>query len=304
MNKIKTSSKFMDDYIFVEYEIFTTCNKKCSYCYNMNHYENRKYESSDYIIENISKIITNDKIILQLIGGEPILHKNFDDIINFIYNNKKEDFKLITFTHADHENQFFKNKMLELVKFKENVKINCSLHFEEMNFEQYENNILFLDNNFSEICIFILMDDNFMRRYDWFKRLINKTSNVSFFPLFYDESKSNLDFFKGLKYFNKLNDIINKNDCYLIINNIKYFYSEGKLQLFKHNKFSFLNYNCSIKYYEINKSGDIRLPCNRIVIENIKNLDKINNFFVERQTICKEKICQKNLMTSEMNKGL
>ena len=38
--------------------------------------------------------------------------ENFDEIINFIYDNKKDDLKLITFTHADHENQFFKNKIL------------------------------------------------------------------------------------------------------------------------------------------------------------------------------------------------
>lgn len=297
---IKTSSNFMNDYIFVEYEIFTTCNKKCSYCYNMNHYEDRNYETSEYIISNISKIITNDKIILQLIGGEPILHKNFNEIINFIYDNKKEDLKLTIFTHADHNNHFFEKKLFELIKFGNKAKINCSLHFEDINFKQYEDNILFLDKNFSEICIFILVDDNFMTNYDWFKELINKTSNVTFLPLFFDESKSNLDFFKQLKYFNKLKDIINKNDCFIIINDKKYFYSEGKLELFKKNKFSFLGNDCKIKYYEINKSGDIRLACNRSIIENLKNLDKINNFFVEKQTICKEKTCQKNLITSEM----
>jgi len=104
MKHIKTHNDFIGDHIIVEFEIFTLCDKSCSYCYNIPNNGPRFNNSIDDVLEGLKRIIDmdNKKIIIELIGGEPILHKHFEEIIDFIYKNKHEDHKLIIFTHADH----------------------------------------------------------------------------------------------------------------------------------------------------------------------------------------------------------
>lgn len=66
------------------------CNLNCSHC-NMfiPHYENPEHRSKDVIIEDIDLFFskTDYVSILHLVGGEPFLYPNIDDIIKHIIEN-------------------------------------------------------------------------------------------------------------------------------------------------------------------------------------------------------------------------
>ena len=66
------------------------CNLNCSHC-NMfiPHYENPEHRSKDIIIEDIDLFFnkTDYVSILHLVGGEPFLYPNIDDIIKHILKN-------------------------------------------------------------------------------------------------------------------------------------------------------------------------------------------------------------------------
>ena len=66
------------------------CNLNCSHC-NMfiPHYENPEHRSKDIIIEDIDLFFskTDYVSILHLVGGEPFLYPNIDDIIKHIIEN-------------------------------------------------------------------------------------------------------------------------------------------------------------------------------------------------------------------------
>lgn len=80
--------------------ITTKCTLKCRNCAAfMNHYTKRENQDVNVLISNFSKILDSiDGITeLELMGGEPFLHDNFDDILMWCIRQKKiRAIKIIT----------------------------------------------------------------------------------------------------------------------------------------------------------------------------------------------------------------
>jgi len=76
----------------IQWHITDNCNLRCKHCYQ-NTFSSEKdlpLESLIYIFENISDFLKqeNKKLVIDITGGEPFLHKNFGELIEYILNSK------------------------------------------------------------------------------------------------------------------------------------------------------------------------------------------------------------------------
>lgn len=71
----------------IEWKITEKCNYKCNYCYQKNNI--KKKHSSQQLIEKISELFNklDDSWLIKIIGGEPLIHPNIDEIIKSIVRN-------------------------------------------------------------------------------------------------------------------------------------------------------------------------------------------------------------------------
>ena len=71
--------------LYLEIEITSKCNWNCSFCYNT--WKNDQYKVKDLDINVIKNILreckNNNCMIVRYSGGEPTLHNNFREIIEF-----------------------------------------------------------------------------------------------------------------------------------------------------------------------------------------------------------------------------
>lgn len=85
---------------YARFAITPYCNFKCKHCYISNSYYNilnKPLLSIDEIINIISQLEELGVIIILLTGGEPLLHKNFNEIWEYIY---KKGIRTILFTNG------------------------------------------------------------------------------------------------------------------------------------------------------------------------------------------------------------
>lgn len=82
-------------------EITGKCNLKCVHCYGQfgaNHVKNKDYLSTEEWKTIIDTLIKNNCREIQLIGGEPMVHKDFYEILKYAY--KKGMKRIDVFTNA------------------------------------------------------------------------------------------------------------------------------------------------------------------------------------------------------------
>ena len=82
-------------------EITGKCNLKCIHCYGQfgaNHVKNKDYLSTEEWKIIIDTLIKNNCREIQLIGGEPMVHKDFYEILKYAY--KKGMKRIDVFTNA------------------------------------------------------------------------------------------------------------------------------------------------------------------------------------------------------------
>jgi len=307
MKHIKTHNDFIGDHIIVEFEIFTLCDKSCSYCYNIPNNGPRFNNSIDDVLEGLKRIIDmdNKKIIIELIGGEPILHKHFEEIIDFIYKNKHEDHKLIIFTHADHPSHFFNKRIDLLKKFEDKVRISCSLHLEELNKDQYLRNIKYVDKNFKHSDLYIFTDNRYLNETIFIEKIMDSVQNMKIFPLILDNSNV-LD----LSY--QIVNLNTKFEKYSEKMNVQYEidgkiipYNKAKYLMYKFNRLSYTGQQCRVRAYEIDRWGDITMSCFQNGQEPLGNI--FNNpstaLLNSCSITCTQKRCNPNLVNFEVTIG-
>ncbi len=124
----------MADTFHIQWHITDNCNLRCKHCY-------QDYFSSvkDLPIEKLAKIflniceflkIKNKKLVIDITGGEPFLHKNFWELMNQILNSDLvEEIGIIT-------NGFFLNN--EIMSKIEKNKIKLKISTEGVDKEIYE----------------------------------------------------------------------------------------------------------------------------------------------------------------------
>lgn len=288
---IKTSNEFSDGYVIVEYEMITTCNKQCSYCYNVAGNRKRQHASYETIRDNILKILSSDNpnIILQLIGGEVMVHERFDDIINLIYDNKKTETKIALFTHTDHDPKFFQDRVSNLMKFGDQVKINCSLHLDGIDRQKFLDNML-IANTLSNCTSFIIVDDRMIDNLDWYSGVLEQCHNFKWYPLIYDK-QSDTGVLSQFMLYRKLTPIADRVDTKLILDGRCMPYHIGRINAHIKYGLNFSGLKCHPLIYTINVTGDISLHCSDEVITNISNFDK--QLFNERVITCSQEECDR-----------
>lgn len=190
-------------------EINTQCNISCPYCYNKENLFYKKeinLDSLESIIEYISKVDCKRVIIS---GGEPLLNKNFKEIIELLYISNVRG--IINIEIQLISNLYLLDKSLyEFLKSK-NVLIGCSLD----TYSSSDKSLLrllrkdFVDKNFfSEIYVIVCVyGQSIIELKKLFKKLLDLNVlyvNVSFVAnMIKDEEYLKEVFRLLLKYNNK-----------------------------------------------------------------------------------------------------
>ena len=139
------------------------CNMKCSYC--IEGYGDKNYTSScnvhkSKIFSNIFKKVlkmidlkSTPNFDIELLGGEPTLHPNFDCIVNELTKNEKCQ-NIYILTNLKQSKKNFKN-----INPNNKICINASIHFENYN-SSIEDDCLFLKERGFNVLPVIMLHDN------------------------------------------------------------------------------------------------------------------------------------------------
>jgi len=299
---IKSYSKLFDEnYIKIDYEWFTFCDRNCSYCYNVKEikdYKRKKYNNQ--IEENLIKLLSlkYEKIIYGFLGGEIFLHPNLKKLISIIEKYSKKDHKFIWFTHAQHKPYFFKKVLNEINKL--NNIIDITLHFENLNKDYFEKNLKFALEKYPVFLTIIFNFDFNEENKKYVDYLLNRYNCFTMFTLedIQEEGiKRKIKFEKLNKKFIKYfgDEKYDKNSLfYQTLNNKNIGWNSAK----KFLKYNFQNMNCKIKYFDIKENGEISYDCiNTPPIGFIQNFsqEELNEIFQIKNIICPYDFCSPNI---------
>ena len=145
--------------------ITSTCNKKCSFCFAEGKGEQKELSLED-IISIIKKSSRNEDI--KLLGGEPTLHSDFAEILNYCKNIKNNVLLISNFFIKKDE---VKNAIIE---FQNSKELRFLINVAELTQNQYElvsDNIKNLIKN-KEVSLGYTLDRN--RDFDSYKVWLEK----------------------------------------------------------------------------------------------------------------------------------
>ena len=117
IDKLKLKDPLLE---FAWLEITQKCNCKCLHCYNHDNKNPTKDITMPDFILAVNKLAESNVKKIQLIGGEPLLAKNFIDMINYIYDK----FEVSIFTNS----LLWTAEKIAILKEK-NIKQICSTIF-------------------------------------------------------------------------------------------------------------------------------------------------------------------------------
>jgi organic radical activating enzyme len=109
----------------IEYQLFTKCNLKCSYCYN---YFNQTVSTLETHIADLRKIasLADQKTCLDINGGEPFLLKELAALINSV----EVDTNILTYTNGTLPFKVYEKFVNEVKKDK--LYLTISIHYAEL----------------------------------------------------------------------------------------------------------------------------------------------------------------------------
>lgn len=110
----------------LEYQLYTECNLGCDYCYN---YFDQGIHSCDYYVPRVKKLLElyHDETCFILNGGEPLLFKDFDRLVNLA----TETANTYTYTNGTLSTIHYK-KFLQKLLHKDKLYFTISLHYKEI----------------------------------------------------------------------------------------------------------------------------------------------------------------------------
>lgn len=143
----------------IEYQMFTKCNLKCSYCYN---YFDQTPQALETHIADLRKIssLADKKTCMVVNGGEPLLLKELAKLINSI----EVETNVITYTNGALPLKVYEKFVNEVRK--DNLYFTISIHYAELlrtnnvN-EDYKTNVKYLINNLPNVKVNIVFTEDF-----------------------------------------------------------------------------------------------------------------------------------------------
>lgn len=292
---IKSTSEFADDYTLIEYEFSTLCDKSCSYCYNMYDHDHRFAMPHDEIIKDLTAILSadNEKLALVLIGGEIMLYPRFTEVVEHIAKHKKPNTKIILFTHADYPEEKFKQKIDQLKVFGDNVKITCTIHWEDLNRTQFKNNVKYINDNFKHKAMYFLLTDKFFEESVYVDSILEESDELRIYGLMFDGSEG-LTLIKQVNMFNKLEKYSDRMDNYIQIGDDIVPHNHGMNRLYKETRYSFEGDKCTLVDYDVDKVGNVRMCCSGEILFNLRD-GYTTDMFDKKTITCTQKRCMQNL---------
>jgi len=146
------------------YQLFTKCNINCKYCYNNFEQDVLPY---NHYTSKVSKLLElcHDETCFVLNGGEPLLLKDFDKLVNMA----TEKTKTYSYTNGTLGTLHYK-KFLERLNYKDNLYMTISLHFKEVLIDnklpdKYIRNINMFCKNVPNLKLNLVLDEDYQGEY-------------------------------------------------------------------------------------------------------------------------------------------
>jgi organic radical activating enzyme len=205
--KIDTVSFITKYDIFLNIEVTHNCNFNCWYCYDKNNKNNNTFiDVND--VELTLLLFSGMRVHVDLLGGEPTLHKNIIQILNVL--QKHNCVKKVRFTT---NGKSVSNELIdELKNFKKGIIVHISYHPKQSNIFEIETLFKTLMQNEIEFSCAFMVDptvDVSVLEHDL--QIMRKYTNCKLHPLYgYDYKEKHLLFFKNNvehKRFLKINNI-------------------------------------------------------------------------------------------------
>lgn len=208
----------------MDLRIVNTCNNDCLYCLEQAYRKKTKFIKKEKIFEILQK--EENKEILSFYGWNPLLHPDLEEIIFFAKKNWFKNISLLTNTFwleekylqklklvwlnsisfyfnsfSEEKQKFLTNNWISLKNLLKNILIikklwlnlNCKIHLNEQNIEDFSKNILILNKKF------------WIKNFEFIKyHIVSRVKNFKGF-LEFDKEKEKIFFKKIEKILQKLN---------------------------------------------------------------------------------------------------
>jgi len=312
MEFYKKNKKDIQKFLYIEYDLLSYCNFKCSYCFANKFYKQLDDWGKEEE-ENKTKTIVNCialsklPVHMMILGGEPSQHSKFIELMHYILtriNRPNDKITLVT-------NGTFKMKDIDEILHYDNLEIIISVHFEHAATYGYNiqystimkkikkiidsGTVLILnimipdgDKNRTEIISFL----NIIKQYNNYKNLIIRPEHIL------SADKPLIDSYNTWDNKDFYNNIFKENKLF---NDNNYFIMEKDKKTTEINEFElyqYLNFNgsvCDYFAYRVDFRGVVRDYCKEDKYK-IFNILEDKFFFrkleIERKTICTMTCCQ------------
>ena len=272
------------DRLYIYWDICTTCNFNCSYCYARKEYTsdewNQVYPWSHQILVLKALSLSKYPLFLGFHGGEPSIHPRFTELI-------QETLKILT--HKDSRLYIVTNglsKNLLKIPYNHKVYFLMSSHMEYKklygdHYEKYLNNVRELHNRgFKVKCnILLLPQKEYWYDIHFLYEELSKIG-VIIHPHFIYELKDNKEIIYNYskEFYNEFKELRNTECKYIFETDHNTHIKVSDYDLFKNNLNHFKGWNCYNNNFEIKYDGFLRRICTNDLIDLKKNPLYLKNF--------------------------
>jgi len=281
----------------IYFTITELCNFKCPYCNVCVKKEKTNIKKLKKIIDFIFNLPKNN-IKLIISGGEPTIHPNFFEIIEYINTKNKENNKLkilSIFTNFSKSVDFYKK--IDKIMNNINVEIFPSFHKEFIDIDEFCKKYLDLSSykKFLTNPAFMLHNESCK---ELFYETIKKYPSIPFI----------MSPINGLKIKDDINypsKFLLQNQLSILYSNNKYYYIQGKRPENKNFKWCICN---SFKNNMMISADGIIYRCMTSMVSNANNLPKLSVFDknindkLTDQCVCLQKECICGFSTPRVHK--
>jgi glycosyltransferase involved in cell wall biosynthesis/MoaA/NifB/PqqE/SkfB family radical SAM enzyme len=297
----------LNDLMRIDWILTRRCNYKCSYCTvydNVNGFF-PPLEELKKAADSIAKL-PNSNIILQLAGGEPTIHPNYLEFVDYLSNILEGRALIKTLTNLGLPSRFFKNVVSRLKKNRSAFVFYPSFHFDHADKNEYVEKVKQLTDNGFAVNIQLMahplyMNDVKSLYYD-LSTIKNKLLNTHVvmvrqdFGVLPDKrySKKDLEWFqstyKDYEVKSMFFDYLDEENCQLIREE----HTPDEIMAYGLNRYKGMICNAGINFISINANGDIDpAVCFRKVNKVKPNIYKSANaiFELPKAIVCPFDAC-------------
>ena len=177
----------------IEFEVTLNCNYKCDYCHNGR---NDVLDTPIPEVNDTNKLLSflNNNDDIYLYGGEPLLAKNINLIVDKLKNKR----------YVIQTNFSIYKKIDELIKIDTNIKFQISIHRTQIkNIEEHIKYINTKIKNIKQIDV-MFVDENDLKLYRYLQKTLSIDKHLLRLIPVADFATKNRKYLKSLKLYNKL----------------------------------------------------------------------------------------------------